>query len=130
MKKIDDIFDDFEGDDLEQYVGKTSDTHENAFCDPDRHEEHRHLDIGSDLGIIIKYSEPVDFPGFTMTDDDYNKIMQPLNVKQNELCNDVIYLIHTREESMHIFVEGDARVGKAQVAEALYESMIRYYSTQ
>ena len=31
---------------------------------------------------------------------------------------------------MHIFIEGGASIGKTQVAEALYEPMVRYYNMQ
>ena len=64
------------------------------------------------MGITVKYDATVDFSGFTMMHDGYNKIMQSLNVKQNELCNHVIHWKQTREEPMHIFTEGVAGVGK------------------
>ena len=37
------------------------------------------------MEITSQYATNVDFSGFTITDDDYNKITQYLNVKQNEL---------------------------------------------
>ena len=61
--------------DLEGWVGKTGDTDEYSFYDPDRPEEHRHHDIGSDLAIAAKYNTSVYLFGFATMDDDYNKIM-------------------------------------------------------
>ena len=64
-----------------------------------------------------------------MTDDEYNKIMQSLNVKQNEVCNHVIHWIQRREELIHSFIEDGAGVGK-KVAKALYGALAKYYNTQ
>ena len=50
----------------------------NMLYDPDRSEEHRHYDIRSNLGITSKYSTTVDFSGFKMTNDNYNKILESL----------------------------------------------------
>ena len=74
-KNLDDIFDDFEGEDLEQHIDISSDTEEYIFYDLDRPEEHRHHDIGSDLGITTKYIMTVNVSGFTATDGNYNKVV-------------------------------------------------------
>ena len=68
------------------------------------------------LEVISKYDSAVKLSDCTVSDDDYNKIMQSLNVKQNELCNHVIHGIQKREEPKYIFFEGGAGVGKTQVA--------------
>ena len=119
---MDNICDDYESKDIEKHIGRTTITGKYAFYDPERPEKHRHYDIGSAMGITVKYDTAVDFSGFTMTGDNYNKIMQSLNVKQNGLCNYLIHWIQTREEPMNIFIEGGAK--------ALYESVVRYYNTQ
>ena len=49
------------------------------------------------MGITAKYNTALDLSGFTMTDD-YNKIMQSLNGKKNEVCNHVMHWVQTREE--------------------------------
>ena len=61
IENLDGIFDDFESKDVERHVGVTSDTDEYVFYHPDRPEEHRHQDIGSDLRITAKYDIAVDF---------------------------------------------------------------------
>ena len=63
---------------------------EYAHYDPDRPEEHRHHDVGSDVGITAKYNTAVDFSDFILAYADYNKIIQSLNVKHNDLGNHVI----------------------------------------
>ena len=75
LRKFDGIFDDFESRDVECHVGGTTDTEECAFYTPDSFEEYRHHDTGNDMRISAKYDTAVDFLGFTMADDDYNKIM-------------------------------------------------------
>ena len=101
---MDCVFGDFDSKDLDRYVSRTTDTDEYAFYYPDRPEKCSHHEIGSDMGITARYDLAFDFFGFTVTDDDYSKFMQSLNVKHNELCNHVIH-VQTIEEPMHIFIE-------------------------
>ena len=105
-ENFDSICDGSECDYLEQHVVKVSDIHEDAFYDPERPRKYGHHDIESEFGITAKYNTTVDFSGFRITDE-YNKIMQSLNVKQNELCDYVIHWIQRREEPMLIFIEGN-----------------------
>ena len=44
-ENLDGIFDDSESKGLERCIGRTTDTDEYEFYDPDRPEEHRHHDI-------------------------------------------------------------------------------------
>ena len=52
-----------------------------------------------------------------------SKLMQSLNLKQNELCTHVLQAIDTQNDPIHIFIEGGAGVGKTQVAGAIYQSI-------
>ena len=65
-----------------------------------------------------------------MGNEEYESLMQSLNLKQNEICIHVMHWVQTKTEPLHLFIEGGAGVGKMQVDKAIYQSMERYYSWQ
>ena len=58
-----------------------------------------------------------------MSDSEYRQLMQSLYQKQNELCTHIIQSIDTQTDPLYIFIEGEAGVGKPQLAKAIYQSV-------
>ena len=98
-------------------------TGEYAFFDPERPIQQQNYDIGYDIGQDVPYQTEVDCSGTKISEDEYMKLMQSLNLKQNELCTHVFQAIDTQHDPIHIFIEGGAGVGKTQVARVIYQSI-------
>ena len=105
-------------------------TGEYAFFDPERPIQQQNYDIGYDMGQDVPYQTEVDCSGTKISEHEYMKLMQSLNLKQNELCTHVLQAIDTQDDPIHIFIEGGAGVGKTQVARAIYQSIEQFYSKQ
>ena len=65
-----------------------------------------------------------------MSNDEYHKIMQILNLRQYELCVHVMHQLENNSEQMFLFIEGGAGVGKTVLGHALCETIVRYYRKQ
>ena len=75
------------------------------------------------MGQDVPYQTEVDCSGTKISEHEYMKLMQSLNLKQNELCTHVLQAIDAQDDLIHIFIEDGAGVGKTHVARAIYQSI-------
>ena len=82
------------------------------------------------MGLNVRYATEEDCSCGTMQDKEYEKLMQSLNLEQSEICIHITEWIQTKNEPLHIFLEGGAGVRKTHVAKAIYQSMEMFYGVQ
>ena len=113
---FDDMYDDIDREIINRGMSQV-DKDEYGIFDPDRPEEHRQYDIGHDIGLgLQRYTTEVHASHCEMTHQECLQIMQSLNLRQSEICTDVMQWFQTKTDPMHIFIEGGAGVGKTKVA--------------
>ena len=101
-----------------------------GFFNPDRPQEHRQYDIGYDMGLNVRYATEVECSYGTLQDKEYGRLLQSLNLEQSEICIHIMEWIQANSEPLHIFIEGEAGVGKTRVAKAIHHSLERFYGAQ
>ena len=94
-----------------------------AHFDPDS-AQHKSYDIGPDLGLSSKVSE-IEMSAVRIPDQEYNKLLQCLNVKQREFYNHVVTWIQHKNEPLYAFLTGGAGAGKSVVIDAIFQSLHR-----
>ncbi|KAJ8048640.1 hypothetical protein HOLleu_01031 [Holothuria leucospilota] len=98
-----------------------------ATLSKDNHEET--YDIGQDLGIAVNNANVQELLKPRMPDVEYHSLVNLLNSKQKQFFYHVVHWCKTKREPLHIFLTGGAGVGKSQVLKALYNALLRFYST-
>lgn len=91
--------------------------------DPDT-VQHRHFDIGVELGLSSKVSE-AEMSAVRIPDQQYYKLLQSLNTKQREFYNHVINWIQIIDEPLYVFLTGGAGAGKSVVIDAIFQTLHR-----
>ena len=91
-----DIYDDIDTEILNSEIPQ-SDKDEYGFFDPDQPQEHRHYDIGNDMGFEENYATEVDCSTTPIADEEYTKLMQTLNLRQSEICAHVMQWIQIKQ---------------------------------
>ena len=89
------------------------------YFNPDRISEHRHYDIGIEIGCGISTAR-VDSNEIILPDDQYRVLLRNLNTQQRHFHDHVVHWIKTRYEPLYAFLSGGAGVGKSVVIRALY----------
>ncbi|KAJ8030294.1 hypothetical protein HOLleu_26661 [Holothuria leucospilota] len=90
---------------------------------------HQKYDIGQDLGIAVNNVNTEELLKPRMPDDEYHSLVNSLNIKQKQFFYHVLHRCKTKHEPLYAFLTGGAGVGKSQVLKALYNALLRYYST-
>ncbi|KAJ8050592.1 ATP-dependent DNA helicase PIF1 [Holothuria leucospilota] len=95
-----------------------------------REDEHQEkYDIGQDLGIAVNNVSIEELLKPRMPDDEYHSLVNSLNTKQKQFFYHVLHWCKIKHEPLYAFLTGGAGVGKSQVLKALYNALLRYYST-
>ncbi|KAK3090521.1 hypothetical protein FSP39_012459 [Pinctada imbricata] len=92
---------------------------------PDRPIEHRHYDLGADLGVAANVP-CVECQSDRLSDEEYLKLLRALNVKQREFFNHVLHWIKVENDPIYAFLSGGAGVGKSVLIKALYQALHRH----
>ena len=98
-----------------------------GYFDPERDERLIRTDLGTDMGLNLRYENEVDLFGTHMNDQEYDSIMRSLNKKQSEILIHIMEHLKSSDDKMYIFIEGGAGVGKTQLANALNASINRSF---
>ena len=77
---LDDMYDDMDAAILNSDIPQ-SDKENYGFFDPDSPEEQRQYDIGHDMGVGEKHATEVKCSTAPMPDEEYEELMQPLNLR-------------------------------------------------
>ncbi|XP_069109665.1 ATP-dependent DNA helicase PIF1-like [Argopecten irradians] len=91
--------------------------------DPDS-VQHKHVDIGPELGLGSKPSD-VETSAVRLPDNEYHTLLQSLNPKQREFHNHVTKFIRDEDEPLFAFLTGGAGTGKSVVIDAVYQTLHR-----
>ena len=102
-----------------------------GFFDPNRDEKFKRYDISKEFPVSKKrermqkkrYETEDDCSDVQMSNDEYHKIMQILNLRPYELCVHVMHQLENNSEQMFLFIVGGAGVGKTVLGCALYETI-------
>ena len=86
-------------------------------------------DIGQDIGIAVNNVSTEELLKPRLPDQDYHLLVNNLNTKQKQFFYHVLHWCKTKSEPLYTFLTGGAGVGKSQVLKALYNALLRYYST-
>lgn len=86
-------------------------------------------DIGQDLGISVNNTSTEDLLKPRLPDKDYHTLINSLNTKQRNFFYHILHWSKLSNEPLYAFLTGGAGVGKSQVLKALYNALLRYYST-
>ena len=95
------------------------------YFNPDRVAEHRHYDIGIEIGASssVPNMEQTDV---LLKDEDYRELIRCLNNKQRAFYNHVIHWLKTKTDPLFAYLSGGAGVGKSVVIRALYQTLYRH----
>ena len=98
--------------------------------DPGKDKQHADYDLINDIGIYPKTNDDEELVVRRLKDADFRKLVQSLNVEQNEFFYHVLNSVKTDKLPLRLFLSGGAGVGKSTVTNALYEALIRYLNAQ
>ena len=98
--------------------------------DPGKDKQHAQYDLINDIGIYPRTNDDEDLVVKRLSDADFRKLVQSLNVEQKEFFYHVLNSVKTDKLPMRLFLSGGAGVGKSTVTNALYEALIRYLNSQ
>ncbi|KAJ8025727.1 ATP-dependent DNA helicase PIF1 [Holothuria leucospilota] len=92
-------------------------------------ESHELYDIGQDMGIAVNNANVEELQKPRLPETQYHELVNNLNVKQKEFFYHVLHWCKTKNQPFYTFLTGGAGVGKSQVVKALYNALLRYYSS-
>ncbi|KAJ8048374.1 ATP-dependent DNA helicase PIF1 [Holothuria leucospilota] len=92
-------------------------------------EPHEFYDIGQDMGIAVNNANMEELQKPRIPETQYHELVNNLNVKQKEFFYHVLHWCKTKNQPFYTFLTGGAGVGKSQVVKALYNALLRYYSS-
>ncbi|KAJ8049090.1 ATP-dependent DNA helicase pfh1 [Holothuria leucospilota] len=92
-------------------------------------ESHELYDIGQDMGIAVNNANIEELQKPRLPETQYHELVNNLNVKQKGFFYHVLHWCKTKNQPFYNFLTGGAGVGKSQVVKALYNALLRYYST-
>ena len=98
--------------------------------DPGKDKQHSQYDLINDIGIYPRTNDDEGLVVKRLSDADFRKLVQSLNVEQKEFFYHVLNSVKTDKLPMRLFLSGGAGVGKSTVTNALYEALIRYLNSQ
>ena len=98
--------------------------------DPGKDKQHVEYDLINDIGIYPRTNDDEELLVKRLTDADFRKLVQSLNIEQKEFFYHVLNSVKTGKVPLRLFLSGGAGVGKSTVTNALYEALIRYLNAQ
>ena len=84
----------------------------------------------NDIGIYPRTNDEDELVATRLKDADFRKLVQSLNVEQNELFYHLQNSLKAGKLPLRLFLSGVACVGKITVTNALYEALIRYLNAR
>ncbi|XP_071855229.1 uncharacterized protein [Apostichopus japonicus] len=137
---IDQAIDDIENEDPEMYdeIAPNTEHMEKAHRDEKdkqqvkipSNESPELYDIGQDIGIAVNSANIEELQKPRLPDSEYRTLVRSLNKKQKDFFYYVLHWCKTKQEPLYTFLTGGAGVGKSQVLKALYNALLKYYSSQ
>ena len=98
--------------------------------DPGKDKQHSQYDLINDTGIFPTTDDNEELLVRRLTDVDFRKLVQSLNIEQKEFFYHVLSSVKIGYGPLRLFLSGGAGVGKSTVTNALYEALIRYLNSQ
>ncbi|KAJ8025627.1 ATP-dependent DNA helicase PIF1 [Holothuria leucospilota] len=92
-------------------------------------EPHELYDIGQDMGIAVNNANMEELQKPRLPESQYHELVNKLNIRQKEFFYHVLHWCKTKNQPFYNFLTGGAGVGKSQVVKALYNALLRHYST-
>ncbi|XP_053405183.1 uncharacterized protein LOC128558914 [Mercenaria mercenaria] len=96
-----------------------------VYFNPDRVAEHRHYDIGIELGSACSNAR-VESNEILLPEEEYLELLRCLNTNQRRFYNHVIHWIKTKTEPLYAYLSGGAGVGKSVVIKAIFQTLYRF----
>ena len=97
-------------------------------------------DLQPDFNENYSLSDDLGIPSTTMNteplvlnelpDEEYQHLVQMLNVEQKEFFYHVLHHIKTSDEPIYSFLSGGGGVGKSHLTKALYQAALKHFNSQ